>query len=119
MKSFQTLFCERHQCPESEYLKRVFWRCLYPHAIPFVFLLGGIRSRYFATDCRLISGAGRASTVAKVREEISDFIVAPDNGRLLRRTFRIRVSATRLKQLAKRHFHYAESRSPLGDTARG
>src|ERR1019366_6202149 len=99
MKTFQALFCERNGCTERQYLGKVFWRSIYPHAIPLVPILGGIRSRYFEADCRLISGAGRATSVAKIREEIADYIVAPDNGRPLRRVFRIRVSATRLKRL--------------------
>lgn len=104
MKSFLLLFCESARCPESEFARRVFWRCLPPHAVPVAFLLGGWRGDYFSLDRELIQAAGRAANLRQVREEITDYFLQRENARWLRRRGLVRVSTSRLQKLAKRHF---------------
>jgi hypothetical protein len=117
LKSFQELFCEEEHCTEGEFSRKVFWRALYPHAWPFVPLLGGLRSDYFVADRELISGAGRATTMVQLRTEIADFVMDGNNRGWLRVHLRIRVSATRLKRLARKYLPGADSQAPFAKGA--
>ena len=117
LKSFQELFCEEQRCNEGQFARKVFWRSLYSHATIFVPLLGGFRSEYFVADRELISGAGRATTMAQLRTEIADFVMDANNRGLLRQRVRVRVSATRLKRLARRYLPPDDSQAPFAGRA--
>jgi len=100
MESFLERFCAAHRCREDEFVEKVFWQCIYPHAIGLVPFLGGWRSEHFSADRDLIAGAGSATRMEQVREEVRDFIMSRDNRGALRQHLRIRVSAKRLLRLA-------------------
>jgi hypothetical protein len=115
MKSFETLLCEKDGCKPDEFVKKVFWHCLTRHALPFVPLLGGYRSDFFAADRELIESAGRAVQLGQVREEIAAFFMDSGNRGFWRRTANIRLSTTRVTRLSKCYLPRVDTRSPVGD----
>jgi|ERR1019366_9483555 hypothetical protein len=112
-KSFQELFCEQQRCNDGQFVRKVFWRSLYPHAWPFVPLLGGFGSDYFAADRELIACVGRVTTVSQLQTEIVDFFLDANNRGWFRQRIRVRVSTTRLKRLARRYLAAGDSQAPF------
>ncbi len=112
LKSFQEHFCEKERCTAEQFARKVFFRTLYPQAKAFVTLLGGFRSDYFAADRELISGAGRATTMNQLRVEAEEFAIDSNNRGWLRQRVKIRVSTTRLKQLARQYLTEGEGQAP-------
>lgn len=82
-------------------MAHVFWRCLYPHAVPFVIGVGLLRPDFFAADRELILRAGRTRTLRELNEELADYVRDPRNRGALRGALRLRVSARRLRRLAR------------------
>ena len=117
MNSFQSLYCEAEHCLETDFIRRVFWRCVPLHAIPAVLVLGGWRSDFFAADRELIASAGRATNLHQLRAEIADYFLDAGNRGWLRRRASIRVSTTRLQRLARRHVGSSQTTSPLAAAA--
>lgn len=98
--NFEELYCAKHSCDRVAFRRAMFWKCLYPHAIPLAVLLRGPRGNFFASDIELIAGVGAVRTLTALREEIADFHYVPENSRWLRRYARIRISTTRVRQVA-------------------
>lgn len=100
-------------------MAHVFWRSLYPHAVPLALLVGRLRPGFFAADRGLIVAAGRARTLRELNEELADFARDPRNRGFGRGTLRLRVSADRLRRLARAHLPTAwpARPGPLADRA--
>ena len=113
MKTFQSLFCAASHCEPSDFVRVIFHRCLYRHALPFVPFLGGYSSDYFASDRELIASAGRAVDLAQLREEIADFFLTSGNRSFRRKHLNLRISTSRLKRLAKLHLPGIDSQAPF------
>jgi hypothetical protein len=113
-------YCSQHHCDHWGFQRAVFWKCLYPHAVPIAFLLGGPRSSFFARDFEFIGFAGRSESPAALREEITEFRGVPENTHWLRRFLRIRISTTRFARLAQVYFKADTSGGapPLSDGSR-
>ena len=60
--TFRDLFCETYQCLAEEFRDTVFWRCLYPGAIPLARLIW-----HEAHDYRSFRGAARGERSQCVR----------------------------------------------------
>lgn len=102
-KEFRNAFCERFNCRRPEFEGKVFWRCLYPHAVPIAKLIMLVDSDYFQEDFEAIRHLGNASTVADVLAEVNSL---HDNYRahskFFREVLRIRISGKRLLRLAQK-----------------
>lgn len=64
-------------------------------------LFFGFRWSFFAPDRLLISATAEAVTLARIDQEIRDFLSDPVNLHLLRGRFRCRISTRKLKDLAR------------------
>jgi hypothetical protein len=80
--------------------RRLFWRGLYPHAVPFVPLLAILRPGYFKPDRELIHGLAGATTPEQFRDEINDYVLNPANASWLRNKGKFRVSTRRIERFA-------------------
>ena len=100
MLSFQEKFCDAHHCTPEDFKRRVFWRCLRRHALPFAPILLLFKPGYFYCDWELITAAGCALSLNTVQAEIGEFFCDTRNRGWWRRRLEIRVSGRRLSRLA-------------------
>jgi hypothetical protein len=99
--SFEELFCEANRCQLAEFSQKVFWECLYRHALPLAPFLLLFNSRHFDADRQLIQEVRRAERLDQVWEAVRDFFVDPRHAGWLRRQGNIRISGRRLIRLAR------------------
>ena len=113
-------YCTQHHCDHWGFQRAVFWKSVYPHAVPIAFLLGGPRSSFFARDFEFIGFAGRSESTAALREEITEFRGVPENTHWTRRVLRIRISTTRFARLAQIYFKAdaGDATAPQADASR-
>src|SRR6185503_18617281 len=69
--TFRDLFCETYQCLAEEFRDTVFWRCLYPGAIPLARLIWHLNKGYFRPDVELIERVGNLTKPAEIRLELN------------------------------------------------
>ncbi|MEN9663573.1 MAG: hypothetical protein RL324_2522 [Verrucomicrobiota bacterium] len=81
--------------------RRLFWKGLYPHAVPLAPFLMILRPGHFNADRELIHGLANATSPQQFREEISDYLLNPVNSGWLRGQFRLRVSTRRVERFAR------------------
>ena len=99
MKTLAEAYAARHARDPNDFQSRVFWMALHRRAFLFVPLLWW--TDFFAVDRELIATCGRARGMREVHEALVDYAHHPKNSLWLRRWLRIRVSTTRLKQIAR------------------
>lgn len=104
MSTFRERYCESCRCRPEEFPTRIFWRCLHPHAVPFVPFLSALQSDYFAPDRDLILNASRARSMRELDEDIRDYMQDSRNHRWWRMRAHVRLSTQRLRGLARRYF---------------
>jgi len=100
-KTFEEVYCARNGTTATGFRRAVFWRCLHPGAValaPLLFLSG-----YFALDRDLVAACGQARNFRQVCEELDDYRHSPRNRGLLRRRLNVRLSTTRLRQIARQY----------------
>jgi hypothetical protein len=100
---FRAAFCERYRCSMEDFDRRVFWKCLYRHALPLAAFLCWTNREFFQPDIDLIHSLASTTTFSEVRAEAS-FIRHDQRMQsgFLRGTLRIRISGRRLAALACR-----------------
>jgi hypothetical protein len=98
MATFAELYSRETGCPPEKAARRIFWRTLHWHAVPFAPLL--LFGAYFDSDHELIRGCLRASSMRQVSDEIRSHRGPPQRGRWLHRQARMRVSTQRIRRLA-------------------
>jgi hypothetical protein len=98
---FRAAFCEKFRCSMEDFDKRVFWKCLYRHALPFAAFLCWTNRKFFQPDLELIRSLASTTTFSEVKAEAS-FIRHDQRMQdgFLRGTLRIRISGRRLADLA-------------------
>ena len=95
-QEFQSLFCQRFNCPTSEYDERAFRECLYWHARPLAPVLRRVKPDFFAEDFKFIGYLGEATGVREARANAADFQDANLGRRSFwRRRLKIRCRAER------------------------
>ena len=97
-KTLRDAFCRKQACSDEDFLRRAFWRTLYPQAWPLA-LLAGHRAERFSADRALIAYCGRLTSLHQIDAELAEFS-ALVNRSFVRRSCRLRVSGRRLKKLA-------------------
>jgi hypothetical protein len=109
-RQLKELFCERFDCPPSEYEERAFRKCLYLHARPLAPLIRLISPNFFAEDFKFMRYLGDSTSLREVRVDRMNFHDANrSNPKFLRTALRIRVSGRKATRLAQRL--YAEMRA--------
>ena len=98
---FRAASCEKFQCSFEDFDRRVFWKCLYRHALPLAAFLLWAKREFFQPDLELIHSLATTTTFSEVRAEAC-FIRHDQRMQagFLRGTLRIRISGRRLAVLA-------------------
>lgn len=100
--SFRALFCARHRCRDHAYERALFWRGLYPHAVPLAALIRLFAPDFFHDDRALIADLGRDLTMEEVADDLDRFEYGNRVRRhWLRTGFRIHLSSHRVARLAR------------------
>jgi len=99
-KSFKEAFCDKYQCPAELYEKKVFWRCLYRHALPAAALIFWCKPDFFREDFDLIREIDQMRSPDVFRSELNFFYGRNMRDKnWIRRAFYIRLSGKRLLKL--------------------
>ena len=104
-RDLRLLFCERFNCPPSEYEKRALRKCLYLHARIIAPLLRWLHPGCFERDLVFIDYFGKAKNWREVTAEVAALhyqdLTEP---RFARKALRIRISARKASKLASKLF---------------
>src|SRR4249920_748799 len=96
---FDTLrqaFSEVYRCPPAAFEKRVFWKCLYPHAWLPAHWMWWFERSFFLPDLEGVRAMGAARSEADLQRAIDDLENLCLVERSIRRgAFMIRLSSTR------------------------
>ncbi len=101
-RQFQSLFCERFECPPSEYEARAFGKCLYWHAKLAAPLLRRLAPKMFEIDYKFIHYLGEATGLREISANALDFQEWNRSSRGLRTRLKLRVSGRKAARLAQR-----------------
>ena len=101
--SFCDLFCKAYCCSPQEFDERLFWHCLYPHAVGLARLLWRLNRAYFEPDLELVRQVKFLTRADEVVLEIEGFRLHRRAG-LLRGLLKVRISGRRLLDTANRIF---------------
>jgi hypothetical protein len=100
-RDLRSLFCERLNCPPSEFEKRVFRKCLYFHARLTAPLLRWLDPGWFERDLLFIRDFGNAKNRQQVTAELDAFHYREHLlPRYARVSLRLRVSVRKANKLA-------------------
>ena len=100
-QSFQSLFCERFNCPPSQYEEQAVRECLYRHARLLAPVLLRLRPDFFAEDAKFLRYLGQATSLNEAQADVADF-KEHDCARssFWRNQLKIRVSGRKATKLA-------------------
>jgi hypothetical protein len=102
-KLFQEIYCEFFKCPQEDFQMKVFWSCLYLHAVPVASFLLRRNPDFFREDLDFIREVGQATTLGEFRAELNRFYGRNLRDKSwLRKPFLLRVSAKKILKLKKR-----------------
>lgn len=91
-----------YDCRSDEFDRRVFWKCLYPHAGLLAWWMWWVEREFFRTDLEVVQALGEARSEADLRRAIDDLENHGLVERSLRRgRLRIRLSPSRLSRVLK------------------
>jgi hypothetical protein len=100
-RDLRSVFCERFNCPPSEFEKRAFRKCLYFPAKLTAPLLRWFDPGWFERDLLFIRDLGNAKNWQQVTAELDAFHYREHlQPRYARVTLRLRVSARKANKLA-------------------
>lgn len=99
--TFAELYCAKHNLPREKYARAVFRKTLYRRTFVLGWLLPLVHPNYFAADFDLIYGVENLRRSRDFATEVDRFNEHPANHGLLRRSFCLRVSTSRLKALIR------------------
>jgi len=98
-------FCARYRCPVEAFEEKLFWRGLYRHALPMAWIIRRASPEFFRRDEEFLRWLGETLNMADVRREIHSFrYLNRTCPHWLRTGFRICLSPSRVKAVAKRCF---------------
>jgi len=104
-QQFRALFCQRFNCPPSEYERRAFRKCLYFHAKFLAPLLLVLKPDLFAEDFKFIRYLGASTGLREVGLDLLNFRDA-NRGKpgFWRTSLNLRVSGRKAGRLARELF---------------
>jgi hypothetical protein len=104
-RQFRELFCERFDCPVSDYSERAFRKLLYRRARPFAGILRLLMPNFFSEDFKFIESLGAAMDPREARADAANFHDANSYAKgILRTSLKFRVSGRRAMRLAHELF---------------
>lgn len=106
-KPFRSCFCDRYNCPDSEYEARALIKCLYLRARFLAPVLRFYQPSLFDQDFELIRRLGKTTGRLEANSEILRFHDLNLEAGFLRGVLRLRVSGRKASQLAARLFGQA------------
>ena len=115
MKTFEEIFCEEQSCQPEQFCHKLFWQTVPMHAVPFVFLLGGLDSPFFAADLKLLESLRGVQDMNDVRWRVNDYLADSADRGWLRRFLGAEISLWRLTIFARYHLpgHGLHSANPF------
>lgn len=111
-RTFAEIYCERESLTSSELHTVLFLRTLYPRARLIAWLVRWLNPRHFLADYEFIEDVGHLRSLQDFSLALGSYVEHPSNWGLLRRRFRIRVSARRMLLVVRTVF------SPVGQVQR-
>jgi hypothetical protein len=100
-KTFKEVFCDTFKCPPEKFEAQVFWKCLYPHAVPGALVIKAFNPDFFRADFELIQLISLDTSFAEIEADVQDFQFANSFGEhWLKKPLRLRLSGRRLLGLA-------------------
>jgi len=72
-QNFQEAFCKARKCSPARFEQSLFWRCVYPHAIPLAFLIRIVAPSFFRDDGVFIQHLASDIDLAEVDADIDRF----------------------------------------------
>jgi hypothetical protein len=110
-KELRVLFCERFNCPPSEFEERLLRECLYRHARLLAPVLKRLQPGFFAEDLKLVRYLGASNGLREAGVDLMNFRDANRGARnFWRNRLRIRASGRKAARLAQRLFAEANGR---------
>lgn len=109
--TFRERYCQSHGLPAQEFDAHLFRHGLYFHARPFARLLALIPD-YFSADHEFIRSVGDIRSRRFFHAEAGEYHMDGTNRGILRRFFRLRVSAERVRREMEAHWGASESNPP-------
>ena len=104
-QQFQSLFCQRFQCPASEYEARAFKKCLYWHARLLAPVMRMLNRDFFTEDFKFIRYLGESTSLRETTADLMNFRDANlGEPRFWRTALKIRVSGRKASRLAQQPF---------------
>ena len=101
VRNLRLAYCQKYRCDLRRFRRRMFWRCLYPHAVFLAPLLLLLEPTFFRPDLGLIDEVGEATSIDEVAADINGFVdTCQLNGGVLHQRLRIRISGKKLMQIA-------------------
>ncbi len=110
--TLRQIYCIVHSCNTEEFQDHLFWRTLYPHALPFALCLELVNPTFFRFERELIDALGSSSTKQQLDRELLHF----NNRRMLRwlrGRAQIRISTQRLARIASAYLDLAPSNDQI------
>jgi len=99
------LFCQRFQCPASEFEARAFKKCLYWHARLLAPMMRRLKPDFFAEDFKFIGYLGASTGLREIDVDLMNFrdvnLGRPSSWRT---TLKLRVSGRKAGRLAHELF---------------
>lgn len=105
LSSFQNSFCMKYVIPPERFVREVFNRCVHEKSAGFSKFLLLVYPAFFRRDLVLIKQVGRAESLDEVKGALQRFHrETQDEGGLLRKKLKMRLSGERMLRLAAELF---------------
>ena len=112
-RDLMSLFCQRFNCPPSEFEEQAFRKCLYWHARILAPLIRRLSPGFFTEDFTLIGYFGKAPGRRDAQNELAAFMEANRSHRsFARKHLLLRISARKAGELAGQLFETRPRREP-------
>jgi hypothetical protein len=102
-KSLQDAVCENLRCSVTQFERRLFWQCLYRHAVPLAFLIRWFTPAFFRDDLLLIQWIATDVNLTEIDDDLDRFEYGNRTRKhWLRTGMKIRLSSARVTAFATR-----------------
>jgi hypothetical protein len=112
--TFAERYCAQHGLSRQRYHAHVFPRVLYPHARLLLVPVRTVSRLHFLADHEFVEDVGHVTCVADFTYPLGCYLEHPSNRGVLRRVFRLRVSARRMLRLLRETFAQTGAGPDLG-----
>jgi hypothetical protein len=115
---FRQLFCRKFELEPERFEEKLFWMCLFPHAVPFVHLLFRLDRSIFREDLDLVRELATTRCRGEVITELNRFFGRNRRvGGFWRNVCLFRISGKRVLELYKALIREEEEAEMLAESA--